>query len=322
MKTLLSAAICLTSLLHAQTTITKTFNDPTVGDVVNNVTLNGTVDNSAAGSNVTFNNSSLTVGSAVSNNYSAPTASEFSTYVGTTIKHFDGSNTIFYKQNPSSLEIVGIVNSSGTANFSANPAVAITYPTAYGSTFTDTVSGTAVFNGITVGLTGTVTTTADAAGTLLLSSSTFPNILRLKIVLNMNITLSGIPVGTMVNTMYMYFDNVRKYPLLNYTSLAVSGAVTQNSESAQAQSFIYLGTQESGTKPKFTFYPNPATDYIYLKTEENSLAAAVFTADGRLIEKVVVKDGLLNIASLQPGNYLVSFLNQKGQKTTFKFIKK
>ena len=60
-KTLLSL-IFGASFCMAQTTITKAFNDPIVGDVVNNVSINGTVDNSATGNNVTFQNSTLTQG--------------------------------------------------------------------------------------------------------------------------------------------------------------------------------------------------------------------------------------------------------------------
>ncbi|MCD0457822.1 hypothetical protein LPB85_20530, partial [Chryseobacterium sp. LC2016-27] len=60
---------------------------PIIGETVNNVNINGTVDNSATGNNVTFTNTSLTAGSASSATYSAPSSTEISTFPGSTINY-------------------------------------------------------------------------------------------------------------------------------------------------------------------------------------------------------------------------------------------
>lgn len=86
MKKTLLILISTTGFLSAQTTITKAFNDPIMGEIVNNVNINGTVDNSATGNNVTFTNTSLTAGSASSATYSTPSSTEISTFPGSTIK--------------------------------------------------------------------------------------------------------------------------------------------------------------------------------------------------------------------------------------------
>ena len=96
-KTLLSLTLCV-SLFNAQTTITKAFHDPSVGDVANNINLAGTPDNSATGINTIFNNSSLTQGSGVSGTYSTPSSAEISSYPGSTLKYVNGSTNVFYIQ--------------------------------------------------------------------------------------------------------------------------------------------------------------------------------------------------------------------------------
>src|SRR5690606_16721032 len=75
-----------TGAVSAQTTITKAFHDPIIGETVNYITVNGTVDNSATGSGATFSNGSLTQGGATVTTYTAPTASEITTFPGSTIK--------------------------------------------------------------------------------------------------------------------------------------------------------------------------------------------------------------------------------------------
>ncbi len=82
-----------------------------------------------------------------------------------------------------------------------------------------------------------------------------------------------------------------------------------------------LGTNEiaSGSK-SVAVYPNPATDYISIKTEEKINAVEIFDITGRKVP-VVVDGNRVNVRNLNAGTYIISFETKAG-KATEKFIKK
>lgn len=120
MKQTLLFLLVTSGLCSAQTIITKAFNDPITGETASYLSVTGTPDNSATGANTTFNNSSLTLGSAAPTVYSTPSSSEISTFPGSTLKMVGSGNTVYYKQSASKLEITGLVTTDATLNLSAN----------------------------------------------------------------------------------------------------------------------------------------------------------------------------------------------------------
>ena len=77
------------SVAFSQTTITKSANDYLIGNTINSANVVGTPDNSSTGSGVTFNNSSLTSGTAVVASVATPSAAELIDFPGTTVKFDD-----------------------------------------------------------------------------------------------------------------------------------------------------------------------------------------------------------------------------------------
>lgn len=313
-------------LCSAQTTITKVFNDPIVGDVVTNYNVNGTVDNSATGNNVTFQNGSLTPGANAITNYSAPTPGEISTYPGTTIKMINGSNTIYYKASASKLEITGLVTPDATLNFSVNNGTFISYPAAFGYTEPDTAQGTFTASGASGNFNGTINISADAAGTLIIGTKTYTNVLRIKSVQNFNLTSSGFPLGTVTNTAYSYYDSVHKFPLLSATTANINVPLlnmNQTTSSAQALNLPTLSTGDFvAKKESLKIYPNPAQDAIELKGAGNFSIAKVYSLDGKLVKTTDLKAGKIQISELPPAAYFIEVSGKDSKAETAKFIKK
>ena len=198
-------------------------------------------------SNTTFNNASVTQGAASPTTYSTPSANEASTYPGSTLKMTGNGNTVFYKQSAAKLEITGLVTPDATLNFSTNNGTYISYPAAFGYTDSDTASGTFSSSAANGNFSGTITITADAAGTLIIGSKTYPNVLRIKSVQNFNLTVSSFPVGTVTNTAYSYYDSMHKFPLLAYTSANISVpalGMNQTSTGAQALNETFLAVND------------------------------------------------------------------------------
>lgn len=324
MKTTLFFLMTSTAVLSAQTTITKAFNDPVIGEVINNVNVNGTVDNSAIGANTTFSNSNLTQGSASITSYSAPTTAEISTFPGTTIKMTGGGSTVFYKQTASKLEITGLVTPDATLNFSANNGTFISYPAAFGYSESDAAAGTFSATAGSGNFSGTINITADASGTLLIGSKTYLNVLRIKSVQNFALSVFGIPVGSVVNTSYSYYDSLHKSPLLSTINAVITVQGTpQTTNSAQALNETFLGTSDFIKKDAFKIYPNPARDFIEFKGDfSNYLKANIYSLDGKLIKTSDLKSGKVQISDLSPSAYFIELSGNKTQSESVKFIKK
>lgn len=326
---LLFAGFFSTVILQAQTTITKTFNDPNIGDSVTNVLLNGNIDNSGTGQNATFSNPTVTAGANSVNTYSAPTAAEITSYPGSTIKHSDGSGTnIFYKQNSNMLEITGIVNPQGSMAYSNN-ATAIVYPASYGGTVnTDQAAGTVLYGTTTAYFKGPVTSNVDAAGTLIIGSQTYSNVIRLKIFQNFTLYYDPtffLNIGTLQNTMYLYFDATHKFPLLTSTSISInvpSASINQNGEAAQAQSFIFLGNKEIKELGNFSFYPNPSKDFIQIQSKNNKNGRVkILSANGNFVSNSKLENGIISVKNLTKGIYFAEVVYEDGAKHSFKFVK-
>jgi len=324
MKKTLLILISSTGFLSAQTTITKAFNDPIIGETINNVNINGTVDNSSTGNNVTFTNTSLTAGSASSANYSAPSSTEISTFPGSTIKMTGGGSTAYYKQTATKLEITGLVTPDATLNFSTNNGTFIGYPAAFSYSDSDTAAGTFSATAGSGNFSGTINISADAYGTLLIGTKTYPNVLRIKSIQNFTLTVFSFPVGTIVNTTYAYYDNLHKAPLLSTTNAVITVQGTpQNTNIAQALNETFLAVSDLKLREKLSIYPNPAQNFIQLKGNvSKDSKIKIYSLDGKLIKTTDLKSEKIEISELPPSSYFIEVSDSKNLKETTKFIKK
>lgn len=326
MKTTLFFLVASTAILSAQTTITKAFHDPSVGDVVNNINLAGTPDNSATGVNTIFNNSSLTQGGGVSGTYSAPSTAEISSYPGSTLKYANGSTTVFYKQTATKLEITGLVTPDATLNFSANNGTFISYPATYGYSETDNnASGTFSTTQGSGSFSGSITLSADAWGTLLIGSKTYTNVTRIKSIQNFVLTVFGFTAATVVNTSYIYYDGSHKFPLFSTTNAVITptGSAAQTTNGAQALNEVFLGTLDFVKKDSFKIYPNPAQDFIEIKGDMSNYSKAnIYSLDGKLIKTSNLKAGKVQVSELPASSYFIEVSGNKTQSESIKFIKK
>ena len=330
MKINLLISLLLSQICFSQVTITKAFNDPVVGDVVNNKNVVGTVNNAGSGSGQTFDNSLLTAGTPIVTTFSTPTSAEITSYPGTTIKSSDGATTSFFKQSSSKLEITALITTEGTLSFAGDNATAIQYPFAFGNSVVDNAKGTFTSTTASGLIKGTVTITADASGTLIMSGNTYSNVLRVKTVQNFNLyqssdTFYTFPIGTITGTSYQYYNASSKQPLLSSISGNISVPIlsfNQSTNQAVAQSTAFLGTKDVQFVEDFVIYPNPAQNFIKLKGNiDNQLEVEIFSFEGKYLKKSLVKNELIDISNLTPGTYILKLIGKDVQRT-IKFIKK
>lgn len=318
------------SSLTAQTQITKGANDYLSGSTVNNVNLTGTPDNSVTGYPKTFNNSALVSGTSTTGTVSTPTAGEITTFPGSTVKFSDGGgNDIYYKSSASDLQITGATIVGAVLNFNTNNAIFLKFPTAYNQTYTDVASGSGVYGTTNAFFKGNITTTADGAGTLLLGSQTFNNVIRVKTFQDYKLYLDAtftFQVGTLTSTIYTYYDNLNRYPLFTATTATVVvpfASINQTQSAAVGQANPTLATQSNSLQNKIQVYPNPATENIFLAGDLSDYETVkIFSVDGRLISTQTINSEQINVSKLQAGNYILQLSSSNKKTQTINIIKK
>lgn len=318
------------SFAFSQTTITKSANDYLVGNTFNSANVVGTPDNSSTGSTVTFDNSLLTTGISVVASVTAPSASELTDFPGTTVKFDDGNgNAIFYKSSATQLEITGAGISGATLKFSADNAIFLKFPTAFSNTYNDTARGT-FSNGTVSGLfKGTIVTTADATGTLLLGGDSYPNILRIKTVQSYNLYQSSdtnylFSIGTLTSTIYTYYDNVNRYPLFTTTTATIVVpllSINQTTNAAVRQLNPTLNSVNA-TKNDIKVYPNPVKDNLFFAGDlGNYSAVKIYSLEGKLVKSESVINQKLDLSKLSAGNYVLKLLSKSEKSKIIHLIK-
>jgi hypothetical protein len=81
-----------------------------------------------------------------------------------------------------------------------------------------------------------------------------------------------------------------------------------------------LGTSEMSKTIQIDIYPNPATDFITIKSKSEIISTHIYDAIGRKVGSQLKSDKV-DVRNLLPGNYILN-INTKEGKTSSKFIKK
>lgn len=125
-------------------------------------------------------------------------------------------------------------------------------------------------------------------------------------------------------------DMSSSYPLVYSNPMAVNArnnlinskgwTITGDTYNGECQSA--LSTAENESKNGISIFPNPATDFLYIKnlTERNN-NYTIFDNSGRILQQELLRDGKINVSALTSGNYILQ-ITSKDKIQTYKFIKK
>ena len=216
-----------------------------------------------------------------------------------------------------------------TVKFSGDEEKLMSYPFAFSSTLTDTYSGTlqnAIFANPEVACTGTITSTVDGSGTLILpDATTTTNVLRHKIVETTNATVVIIPglPGTPVTVTRTQYDYVAAtgngLPLFSHSKVAIVAAALNIEVNVVLSSVDPMTASiTKNDVSNFNVFPNPTQGTITLTGEFDSNASAqVLDQTGRIVASLdALNNGsTIDLAGLNKGIYFVAITNN-GMKST------
>ena len=74
---------------------------------------------------------------------------------------------------------------------------------------------------------------------------------------------------------------------------------------------------------KLTVFPNPAVNELFVETNRILETARIFAADGRLVKECALNHcGIVNVAELPEGHYILTVIDTEGEANNIRFVKK
>lgn len=302
---------------HAQLTLTKAANEPTLGDQTGVRFYDSvSVIPKSTGAGQSWNFSALVQNSsgATTSSFVAPSSVPASSmFPAATLVESNAGEYTFYKStaSPAMLEGVGLSGLATTISYSNDPMTIFVWPISMATTYTDSFSGgvTGLYAG-SIG--GTLATAASGSGTLIMpGGEVFQNVLQLST--HQNATLSAAS-STVTNVSYTYFHQTQKFPLVtvNYFRLSNQTGST-SSYSVFVNKLLAVGVNDHNFDATFMIYPNPARDHFSVKLsnpEGANCEVQIFSGTGQLLKQIdlgneAVVGNEVGIGDLGTGIYLV-----------------
>ncbi len=332
--------------IQAQLTLTKSFNEPVIGEFYDTKTIDttSTLPMSVIGVGTTWNVSGISESGAINTNtISAPSAypGSSTTFPGVTMIQEDltTNNLSYFKSTPTTLELVGAYTNVGVANaelnYNSNSAILLSYPIAMGYLNNDLGAGTISTSTLSGVFTSTIQTIADGSGTLIFNGAvSLTNCLRVKIKQNIAFNfLSSAFVGTVDQVGYNYYHSSSKFPVFTvaYSHIVSPGfsaigipAINTRQTKVETLSGVAIGIFESQQNDViFKAYPNPANTELNIHmvlTQNETYFIEIANTLGQIVKTVVMSnltpgmyEEVINIADLNSGIYS---LNVKGKNAS------
>jgi hypothetical protein len=326
MKKIYSLFFILASLISsAQITLTYSAHGAFPGSISSAyVADTGAYTPGPAGASQIWDFSNLTINNQVyTGNYVDPSTTPYSgTFPGSTSAVSDNTgNFEYYTQTNTELKLNG--NSDGTTTvIYSDPEVLRKFPFAYGNTNVDNFAATySVWT-----RTGTMEINADAYGTLILRSGSYPA-LRVKTTENYSDVYAPYQFDANV-VIYNWYISTERFPVLEYITTTISGSASAYSKSIIVNADI-VGINEQANNDLFmNVYPNPAIDICnlnYALKESGLVSISVMDVLGKVhvnINKGIQSAGdhseTLDLSSIAPGMYIIKV--DCGNSSSFKKV--
>lgn len=329
------------SLSFAQTPIDSYFgSNQAVYDIVDTTSP---LDQTISGANLEWNFDSLNKIGQSEDAITTPSTTELTSFPNSTKKLTINSllfststnsiSEIFSSRVANVESITALKNNDLELNYKTNNAKLGTFPMNFGNTTTDTAAGNYVYGMYLGTFTGTIVTSFDAYGTLVMNdigTGTFnATVSRLKTVQNLSLNYGVLSnVGTITLTTYNYFNttnNGSNSLIFRNTTTTISVpllGINQTVSQIERFNTMNLSVNEPTlVLNQIQIIPNPAEDILTIKSNQKIESVRISDSNGRIIINSNYSENFLNISYLERGIYFATIKTQDGMIVK-KFIKK
>jgi hypothetical protein len=289
----------------------------------------GGISPGASGANQTWNFSAYPdTGAVDSFTFVSPESTPFaSTFPSATIAYANITSASsvygYIKESNTALELVGAAFTDGTTQFNniyTNPQTIYGFPGTYNSTLSDTYRSSAFIAdfGATLVSTGTQNYVIDGYGTLITSSGSYPNTLRIKkrdISTDSTLTDFGEFITEARNTTYEWVtvgpgSTLGIWSISNDTTLGTFGQPDTYTQSVTHTQGNFANVSiEPLSSAQLSIFPNPASDQALFMLPKDA-HVSLLDIGGRTVREqdYSIADGsmpLMNISDIPSGTYIV-----------------
>lgn len=235
------------------------------------------------------------------------------------------SGRILWNSTANTVSITGIATDAFTLNYTANNGLIGTFPLTYGYQNTDAVSGNFEGMGYAGTFSGTLTTSVDAYGEVILNlDGVFGSatVTRLKTTQTLSLNYIFPNIGTVTQTIYNYYSLDFSVPILRSTQTYISVpmlGIDEVTESLEVFAEDLLSTPSLETSAAI-LYPNPASDRIFISSEMAVEQVQIYDLSGRELLKFSDIESGIDISTLPQGIYLAE-LSQGKSRQVKRFVK-
>jgi hypothetical protein len=284
-------------------------------------------DQSATGANVAWNFNDLVAVTETVTEVMLASSEEIASYPGSTLTvktTTNGGGTTYYflaVDDIGGTSLTGAETSSVTLNYTTNNGFIGTFPLSYGYTNTDVVAGTFEASGVAGTFSGTATSTVDAYGTLTVNEGSANNtpVTRLKTVQQLNLTYMGIPVGTLNQTVYSYYNN-NLQPLgpvfrsiTNHIVVPLNN-IDETQTTLESYDASLLGMPAAQLPNSIAIAPNPVGSILHLAGDAEITNITITDTAGRVVLQANAANDV-PVSHLSTGIYYVSATANNTVKT-------
>ena len=286
---------------------------PIIGDFVNYISLSDGqgILPGTTGSNVTWDFSNLNLtGSNFSISYIDPSSTGNSSLFpeANIAKYYSANQIEYYKKTNDSLNFYGDATTGVGVRYYHNPRLNLKVPFNFGESFSDDFASNFINgNGFSVTRTGTVQSTFDGYGTLVLPNITIPNCIRIKTARYVH-DIQGSTVNNTYDTLYhWYAPNVRDY-IIYYYSTTISGT---NYAFGNVRNYLDINSisELNNGDNLIDIYPNPTSESLTISLPENASTTdcILFDNAGKEVKRFSVSGGenLVDVSELDNGIYFI-----------------
>jgi hypothetical protein len=117
--------------------------------------------------------------------------------------------------------------------------------------------------------------------------------------------------------------NNKRYTIKLENQLFYSDEYGYSKEFSEKWSFhVVTDGNKDKQKEDISFYPNPASDYIYIRNFSNLSKLYVINLTGRIVIDTDAISNRLSVSKLQKGVYFITFILKDGRRVSKKLVKK
>jgi len=315
--TLFIIGTVLTIQTHAQITLTSATSVPNIGDSYAFVVGNSTLNFDQNGANQTWDFSSLTGTAATYNYINLSNSLEPATYPSANVVENASGSEGYLTNTSTEYSYIGqYIPGSGRIIYT-DPRKYLIFPMNYNDVFNDTWSGTVenIQSAQTFDRAGSTEITVDGYGTLILPTGTVTNVLRVRAVANYEDEYQGFPIGTYTDTIYTWYEAATNNFIASHSISWANFSLVLKFSSYMDNSLVGIDDPTS-TVSDFTLFPNPATDFVQMKSSSKVLSLQITDMTGKIFRTIDFskqQEGGFNVSDLPKGIYIVTCTSSTGQ---------